>query len=811
VSRRDLGRRAGAWVVALLCALGALLPFACTQHASTAHDGGLGDAAHTAALIPLPLRFSAGEGSFLIDGTTRLVLDESLLEWQLDAVLLEIVDPGGRFGLSVTSMPAASSAERPVRAVPGIQLALGGEAERLGPEGYELSVTPERVTLTASAAAGVFYGLQTLRQLLPDPEAGYSTTLEWALRSCEIFDRPRFPWRGQLLDVSRHFLPLEFVLENIDELARLKLNVFHWHLTDDQGWRVPIAALPRLTSVGAWRVDRNDEPWWGRAEAAPGEIAHYGGFYSREQIEQVVEYARLRFVTVMPEIDFPGHSRAAIAAHPEVSCDGVPRAVATGGIADQNTLCPGKEQTFAFVQTVLDEVMDLFPSRFVHIGGDECNKTAWAACDDCQARKLAEGLETEEQLQSYFIGRVERFVNSRGRSLIGWDEILEGGLAPGAAVMSWRGEEGGIAAARAGHSVVMTPHSSCYLDLKQGDPELEPPLGYSQCLLSTVYAYDPVPAELLQGGAEFVLGVQGNLWGESIQRREHAHYMLFPRLLAIAEVAWTPPALRDWDAFVDRLEPALQRLEQRGIGAARSLYDVAIDVAEGAEGEGPVHGFVVTLSTEHGRVPIHYTLDGSEPTAHSTRYVEPLPIESSTRLRAASFRAEQRLGRIVTKALAIHLAAGRRAELVGSPSDQYRARGVASLTDCSRGSLVHADGRWLGFQGVSLEATLDLGSLTPLSRVTLGCLQSQGSWIFLPSSLSVSLSDDGISWRRAGTLTPDALTRRAEPALHDLSVHCPGERARHVRVRAESVGTLPAWHPGRGGESWLFVDEIVIE
>lgn len=770
--------------------------------------GGSGAATTMPAIIPRPLQFTAGSGRFLIDGTTQLLLAAPLFEWQLDRRLLEIVDPAGKLGLSCESMDATSSADR---ARPTVELMLAGDVERLGPEGYELHVSPERAILAAGTAAGVFYGLQTLRQLLPEPSSSDTAPADWGLRSCEIFDRPRLQWRGQLLDVSRHFLPVEFVLENIDHLARLKLNVFHWHLTDDQGWRVPIEALPRLTSVGAWRVDRNDEPWWGRAEAAAGETATYGGFYSREEIERILEYARLRFVTVMPEIDFPGHSRAAIAAHPEVSCDGVQRAVATGGIADQNTLCPGKEATFTFVETVLDEVMDLFPSRFVHIGGDECNKAAWAKCDDCQALKLAEGLSTEEELQSYFIRRVERFVSRRGRTLIGWDEILEGGLAPGAAVMSWRGEQGGITAARSGHSVVMSPHSSCYLDLKQGDPELEPQLGYSQCLLSTVYAYDPVPAELTRSEAAFVLGVQGNLWGESIQRREHAHYMLFPRLLAIAEVGWTPPGLRNWDGFVSRLEPALERLAQRGIDYAPSLFDVGIDVADSAGDLETAHGFVVRLSTEHGRLPIHYTLNGEVPTATSPRYDEPLPIGRSTQVRAASFRGTQRLGRVHTRDVTIHLAAGSRTELVESPAERYRANGVAALVDCRRGSLVHTDGRWLGFQGVPLDATLDLGVSTALGRVTLGCLQSQGSWIFLPSRLSVWLSDDGVAWRSAGVLTPDALTRQAEPAHHELAVACPGERARYVRVRAESVGTVPDWHPGRGGESWLFVDELAVE
>ena len=749
------------------------------------------------AVIPKPVELELRAGHFALDEYSYLsVNDPLLLDMELDQRFLEILEPGTPFD--------APRMENTFRRRFPIRLALGGDPQVLGTEGYSLSVTPESVELLAARPVGVFYGLQTLRQLLIEPDEPGGA---WSLPCCEVTDSPRFPWRGQLLDVSRHFLPVEFVKSNIDELAALKLNVFHWHLTDDQGWRVPIDALPRLTEVGAWRVDRNDEPWWGRAPAQPGETPTYGGFYTRDELREVVEYARLRGVTVVPEFDMPGHSRAALAAYPGLSCDGQARSVATGGIADENALCPGKEETFAFVETVLDSVLELFPSESIHIGGDECNKAAWRACASCGARMEHEGLANVEELQSYFVRRVEALLSERGRKLVGWDEILEGGLAPGAVVMSWRGEAGGIAAAKAGHEVIMTPSAYCYLDLKQGHPETEPELGYSQLLLSTAYSYDPVPAELSAAEAQMVLGVQGNLWGESIQRAEDARYMLFPRLFAIAEVAWSPLELRDWDDFMVRLEPALEDLEERGIAYAPSLYQVAFDL----EDELPDLGVDLRLSTEHGRLDIRYTLDGSAPTAVSPLYKDPIRIRTTTEVRASAFRDATRLGREARRRITLHKGIGRAVTSASDWSPKYHGGGARGLVDGKRGSVEHTDGRWVGFEGQDLDVTVDLGELTPIESVALGCLRAQKSWIFFPSAVEVELSDDGQVYRGVGRATSDAAANVSGETKRDFAVSTSGQVARFVRVRAQSLMACPPWHPGSGGKAWIFADELVIE
>lgn len=752
------------------------------------------------AIIPQPVDIQVHEGHCRLNAVSSIcVTDQALLDMQLDRRLLEYLNP---LGLGFMSCSHSDKCKASIR------LELTDQTEALGSEGYRLSVTTGGIHIQASTPVGVLYGIQTLRQLLPTPlpshvPGGYKS---WDVPCCEILDTPRFPWRGQLLDVSRHFLPLAFVRKNLDYLAALKLNVFHWHLTDDQGWRVQIDEYPRLTSLGAWRVDRNEEPWWGRAEQQPGEDVEYGGFYTRQEIRDTIEYARLRGITIVPEFDIPGHSRSAIAAYSEISCDGAERAVATGGIVDQNTYCPGKEVTFEFTETVLGSVMDLFPSEYIHIGGDECNKAAWRACSDCKQRMQDEGLANVEELQSYFITRVEKIINGRGRKMIGWDEILEGGLAPNAVVMSWRGESGGIAAARAGHEVVMTPNNYCYLDLKQGNPETEPELGYSQLLLSTVHSYEPLPKALSPEEAKLILGVQGNLWGESIQREENANYMLFPRLYAIAEVAWSPASRDDWDGFVKRLEPHLIRLEARGIGYAPSLYQVLIRVANDTE----KGGAAIALTTEHGRVPIRYTLDGSEPTRNSALYSAPFEIESSTLVTTAAFRQGLLLGRVSARQINLHRAMGKPIESSTKWSKKYPGGGAASLVDGERGSVLHSDGRWVGFQATDLDVTIDLGESKELTSVSLGCLEAQGSWIFYPTSVEVLLSEDGETFRSAGRIEVDSGARVQGDHKRDFSISISKQNARFINVRAASLMKCPEWHMGAGGGAWIFVDEIVV-
>lgn len=572
-------------------------------------------------VVPLPAIIRPGDGEFLLrPGTVVCAADTSQAALRIAQYLHDRLKEYPGLDLPVKAV-------RP--AIPGggsIIFTIGGEGDSVGEEGYTLRVSGESVAIGARKPAGLFYGAQTFLQLLPDRDARI-------IPAVSIRDFPRFRWRGMHLDVSRHFFPKEFIKKYIDLLALHKMNVFHWHLTDDNGWRIEIKKYPRLTEVGGWRVDRENQPWDGRKPPEPGEKATYGGFYTQDDIREIVEYAAERYVTVVPEIEMPGHSLAALAAYPEYSCTGGPFSVAPGGvdIGSNYVFCPGKESTFAFLDDVLTEVTDLFPSPFIHVGGDECTKERWKVCKDCQRRIKEEGLKDEFELQSYFIKRIERFLTSRGKRLVGWDEILEGGLAPQATVMSWRGIAGGTAAADEGHDVVMTPTSHCYFDYYQGDPRTEPLAIGGYTPLEKVYSFEPVPPELAADRASHILGAQGNIWTEFITTTDHVEYMAVPRMSALAEVLWSPKDARDFANFQERMIPLYRRFDRMGIHyripPPEGFDEQNVTLAKEA---------VLTLRSPIPNGSIVYTTDGTEPTIHSEVYTNPIALSLDTPLTVAA-------------------------------------------------------------------------------------------------------------------------------------------------------------------------------
>lgn len=433
-------------------------------------------------------------------------------------------------------------------------------------EGYALNVSGDTVRISALKGAGIFYGIQTLRQLLPveiERKSDPLSDIEWKIPSLDIMDSPAYKWRGMMLDTCRHYMPVRFIKEFIDHLAMYKLNKFHWHLTEDQGWRIEIKKYRELSKISAWRK----ETVKGHAGELPNKYngEKHGGIYTQDEIREIINYAKDRYITIIPEIEMPGHSVAALAAYPELSCTGGPFEVKTIWGVHEDVYCAGKEKTFQFLEDVLTEVIELFPSKYIHIGGDECPKERWKECPDCQARIKEEGLKDEHELQSYFIKRIERFLNSRGKKLIGWDEILEGGLAPDATVMSWRGTEGGISAAKAGHDVIMSPTSHCYFDYYQDDPETEPLAIGGMLTLKKVYSFEPSPEILTPEEKKHILGGQANLWTEYIPDPEQAEYMIFPRIAALAEVVWTPEKLRKWSDFSRRMKKQYKRFLHMGV------------------------------------------------------------------------------------------------------------------------------------------------------------------------------------------------------------------------------------------------------
>jgi hexosaminidase len=702
-----------------------------------------------------------------------------------------------------------------VHDVSGIRLATTGEANGSidlhidrsvpgGPEAYRLEVTTRRIRIEAASAAGLFYGLQTVLQTLP----AVRTNATLAVPCMVVEDAPRFPWRGLHLDVSRHFFGPDVIREYIDLMARYKLNRFHWHLTDDPGWRLEIRKYPELTRTGAWRVDHSDRPYGARPLARPGETPTYGGYYTQEQVREIVAYARDRHVTIVPEIEMPGHSAAAIASYPRLSCTGKPQLPMTGGnyTGISSNFCPGNDSVFSFIADVLKEVMDIFPSEYIHIGGDEVDKSPWRACPRCQARIKAEGLHNEEELQSWFIKRVEKLIVSRNRRMIGWDEILEGGLAPTATVMSWRGEAGGIAAAKMGHDVVMTPGNPCYFDHYQAGPEGEPLAIGGMNTLQRVYAYEPVPAELSGPLERHVLGAQANVWTEFITTPEHLEYMILPRMPAMAEVLWSPRGQRDWQGFRARLRPHMRYFEQRGIRYSKGNFKVEI---QPQPGDGRV---VVALSTEAPDAEIRYTLDGGEPTVTSNRYEGPFPIRASGVLKAVTVVDGQVMGTVPARQeFSFHAGLGARLTYGQPPSRSYMASGLQALVDGVRGQ--HAVGQhWHGFEGRDLVATLDLGAEKSIRSLALGCLQRYTDWIFMPVDVRFETSLDGVTFRETAIVKDPVGAEQRNSTIHDFKASFAPRTARYVRVTAKArPDGCPPGHPGAGKPSWIFADELVVE
>lgn len=523
----------------------------------------------------------------------------------------------------------------------------------IGNEGYTLEVTPKKVILSANTEGGLFYGVQTLFQLLPkDIDNQSVTTAKWEMPCVKIVDYPRFAWRGLMLDVSRHFFPKEDVKRYIDNMARFKYNTFHWHLTDDEGWRIEIKALPKLTEVGAFRVPRYGK--WGQYDAPKdGEKATDGGFYTQNDIKEIVAYAAERHITILPEIDVPGHSSAAIASYPELCCTKDPQSKVMAGnkfsewygngkfkMLIDNSLNPSDEGVYTFLDKVFAEVATLFPNPYIHVGGDECYHGYWAENTECKALMQKEGLKNTEELQSYFIKRLEKILKKHGKKLIGWDEILDGGLAPEASVMSWRGTQGGIAAAKQGHYVVMTPNQSVYIDLPQGDIAAEPDaLTYGTVRLRKAYDFEPVPDSI---DAKYILGGQANLWTEKVPTIRHAEYMTYPRAWALADVYWSSKTAKNWDNFVVRMEKQMERADVMGLNYARSAFDgiVKTTLKDGK--------LIADMSTEIADLDIFYTLNETIPDAYSLRYKTPIEIpEGPLSLKVMTYRKGKPVGKII--------------------------------------------------------------------------------------------------------------------------------------------------------------------
>ncbi len=574
-------------------------------------------------IIPRPVRAWSQPGHFTLNS------ESTILTGNHDSLRFEARYLAGKLkkyaGLNLKIIPVKGVQEIDndiiLRLAPGITTS---------DEGYQLKVSRGTISILANKPAGIFYGIQSLLQLFPvsfytDSVKGNSIEIP----HCYIKDAPRFSYRGMHLDVSRHFFPPADIKKYIDMLAMYKFNTFHWHLTDDQGWRIEIKKYPKLTEIGAWR----DSTLIGRFGTKPVRYdkKRYGGFYTQDEIRDIVHYAAQRHITIIPEIEMPGHSSAALAAYPELACTPGPFHVATTWGVFKDIYCP-KEKTFRFLEDVLTEVMNLFPSKYIHIGGDEVPKVRWKSSRFCQKLMKKQGLKNEEELQSWFIRRIEKFLNAHGRKLIGWDEILQGGLSPNATVMSWRGIKGGIEAARAGHDAIMTPGGYCYFDHYQADRAFQPLAIGGFTTLKKVYSYEPVPEELNAKEAKHILGAQGNVWTEYIPDFKKVQYMTLPRMAALAEVVWTPAAKKNWSDFQRRVQKQFLIYKALGYNYCPGSYHVEINVKDTT-----ASGFKIVLGSEIYHPLIRYTLDGKVPTQKAKKYNKPFEVKAGTKIEAAEF------------------------------------------------------------------------------------------------------------------------------------------------------------------------------
>lgn len=671
-------------------------------------------------------------------------------------------------------------------------------------EGYKLDADAKQIRIAGASAAGVFYGIQTLRKSLPLVNGKASKV---SIPAVHIADAPRFAYRGTHLDVSRHFVTADSVRQFIDMLALHNINRFHWHLTDDQGWRIEIKKYPLLTQIGSKRAQTVIGHNSGKYDGKP-----YSGFYTQKQIRDIVKYAADRYITIVPEIDLPGHMQAALAAYPDMGCTGGPYEVwQKWGVSD-NVLCAGNDKTLTFIDNVLKEITQLFPSKYIHVGGDECPKTQWQKCPKCQARIKALNLEAkdghsaEERLQSYIIIHASNYLKSLGRNTIGWDEILEGGLAEGATVMSWRGESGGIAAAKQHHDVVMTPNSYLYFDYYQSLDKANEPLAIGGYLpLETVYSYEPMPKELTADEARHIIGVQANIWTEYMPTFKQMQYMALPRLAALSEVQWSQPALKDYTSFTNRLTEFTHLYDRLGYNYAKHLYNVAIHV----DSDNKWREILIHMTTA-GKAEIRYTLDGTEPTVNSTLYTGAIVLQKSAKIRAAAFRDGKRSS-VTSQDISFNKATACPVELLQPTHKNYTYKGGATLTDGLLGDKGFGTGRWLGFSGNDLEAVIDLKQNTDVSSVSLNTCVDKGSWIFDARNIEVSVSADGKSFTKVASKSLPALEEQTPDNIYTYELTFPQTTTRYVKLTATSEHNIPEWHGGKGKPAFLFVDEISVK
>lgn len=728
------------------------------------------------SIVPMPQESGYTTNSFTLNPDTRIYCSEEVVK-EAEFLRSLINDEFGYEIEIVREQPESNF----------IRLTLGqltGDGYS-GDEAYEITISPDTFNVAANTKTGLLWGLQTLHQTFnqTDHQDGYAARIQ----GMYVKDYPKFTHRGLLLDCCRHFFSKKVVKKYIELLSYYKMNVLHWHLTEDQGWRIEIDKYPKLTEIGAWRTEADG--------------SEYGGFYSKADIREIVAYAEDLNVTIIPEIELPGHSQAAIAAYPNLSCEQKPVPVANDWGVFKEIYCAGNDSTFVFLENVLTEVMELFPSEYIHIGGDEAPKYRWEHCSKCQHRIKEEDLKDEHELQSYFIGRIEKFLNENGRELIGWDEILEGGLSPHATVQSWRGMEGGIHAAEHGHYAIMSPTSHCYIDYSLDAINLE-----------KVYSFNPIPDSLKEEQIKFILGGEVNMWTEHVPNEKDLDSKVFPRMLALSEVLWSGPGNNEYKDFRARVYDHFEILDSN-------------DVAYGAEAiplSMYVKGDSAYLQAEVPEVKLKYCVLPGDGTAKADylssqsyaleTYMGPVFCNRDVEIRGVAMLDSSQYGKGIRQQFC------KKIEVVEDPvyqhsfSDSYNGGGTKGLVDGKLGSLNFRDGNWQGFRGKNLIVTIELKEGQTINEVSANFYHYNNSWIFRPEQMVVAVSDDGINWPKVGLVKPAISQETRGKHIENLLVKLSKPMSpRYLRIHAFNVNKVPDWHEAAGSDAWLFVDEIRVK
>lgn len=725
------------------------------------------------SLVPLPQYYIKGQGMFTWDVQTVIVTDPA---FEQEAVYLQqLISSSSNFEPAILS-----AKEAPMSSALYLIKGAVDKAFDDNEEAYSLTVDSTGIRIQGMQGKGIFRGIQTLRQLLPASFHQQQKEAAWGIPAVVIKDAPKFPWRGLLFDCCRHFFDKKTVKQYIDLLAYYKMNTLHWHLTEDQGWRIEIDRYPNLTEIGAWRKGEDGKP--------------YGGFYTKEDIREIVVYAAERHINIVPEIELPGHSQAAIAAYPYLSCTGEQLEVGTKWGVFKDVYCAGNDSTFQFLENVLLEVMELFPSEYIHIGGDECPKYRWEHCPKCQKRIKEEGLQDEHELQRYFIKRINTFLQKHNKRLIGWDEILEGDLTDSSVVVqSWRGMAGALKAANQGQCAISSPTSHAYFDYQLDAIDLE-----------KVYQFSPVP-EGYTGDLKYILGGECNMWTEWVPNDSVLAQRVFPRLLAMSEVLWSASEQQNYGEFYERVQAQYPTLEAMGIQYGAETVPVRLEHYTSSE------SINVKMLAGAPNVDLYYTTDGTNPTTSSQHYEAPLPLKKSGKLTVQAFKQDKSYGQALEQTYTKHLANGLEPVLSYEYSDYYTGGGVMAVTNGVRGSLNFRDGNWQAVQKVPMEITVDLKEAQAISKLSTAFFQKQDSWIFLPTKVEFFVSEDGKQYQSVGVVDNTISPQEDDSFIEEFVLEIASTKAQFVRMKAHNITYCPDWHAAAGSEAWLFVDEFVVE